>query len=90
MDQPERNPMLERLHALLGEWTMEAAPPGGSPWAGEGRVSVEWLEGRTFLIERWTVDAPGAPDGIAIIGLGAQPDRRRPAPTLRAHEVTDR
>jgi hypothetical protein len=75
MDQSERNPILERLDALLGEWTMEAAPPGGSPWPGEGRVSFEWLEGRTFLIERWTVDAPDAPDGIAIIGASAEPDR---------------
>jgi len=33
-----------------------------------GRVSFEWLEGRTFLIERWTVDLPEFPDGIAIIG----------------------
>jgi len=27
---------------------MQAAPPGGSRWPGEGRVSFEWMEGRTF------------------------------------------
>jgi DNA-binding CsgD family transcriptional regulator len=46
---------LERLEPLIGEWTIEAIPPGGPPWPGEGRVSFEWLEGRTFLIQRWTV-----------------------------------
>ena len=77
MQQPSRNPALERLDALLGNWTMEAAPPGGSPWPGEARVSFEWLEGRTFLIERWTVDLPEAPDGIAIIGAGDEPEKFR-------------
>ena len=52
---------------------MEAVPPGGPPWPGEGRVTFEWLEGRAFLIERWTVDLPEAPDGIAIIGEGDEP-----------------
>ncbi len=45
-------------------------PPGGPPWPGEGRLSFEWLEGRAFLIERWHVDLPEAPDGVAIIGAG--------------------
>jgi hypothetical protein len=59
-----------RLAALVGEWTMEATPPGGPPWPGHGRVRFEWLEGGAFLIERWTVDLPEAPDGIAVIGAG--------------------
>jgi hypothetical protein len=68
------DPALERLEALVGEWTMEAAPPGGSPWAGGmGRVSFEWLNGERFLIQRWTVEVPEAPDGIAIIGAGDEP-----------------
>jgi hypothetical protein len=61
---------MQSLDALVGEWTMEASPPGGPPWAGEARVSFEWLD-RAYLIERWTVEMPEAPDGIAIIG----PDR---------------
>jgi hypothetical protein len=64
---------LERLDVLVGEWTMEAKPPDGPPWPGSGRVTFEWLEGRAFLIERWTVDLPEAPDGIAIIGLKDAP-----------------
>jgi hypothetical protein len=73
MDQPSRDPALDGLDALVGEWTMEAKPPGGPPWPGEGRVTFEWLEGRTFLIERWRIDLPEAPDGIAIIGLRDAP-----------------
>lgn len=77
MEQPERNSPLERLDALVGEWSLEAGPPGGPAWPGEGRVSFEWLEGRTFLIERWSVDLPEAPDGIAIIGVGDEPESFR-------------
>ncbi|HKP88561.1 MAG TPA: hypothetical protein VJT75_01180 [Thermoleophilaceae bacterium] len=58
------------LGALVGDWTMEAGPPGGPPWPGAARTSFEWLEGRTWLIQRWTVEVPEAPDGIAIIGAG--------------------
>lgn len=77
MEQTHGDAALDRLDALVGEWTMEAAPPGGSLWPGEARVRFEWLEGRMFLIERWTVDLPEAPDGIAIIGAGDEPDSFR-------------
>ena len=56
---------------------MEAGPPGGPPWPGEGRVTFEWLEGHVLLIQRWRVDAPDAPDGIAIIEAGSAPGRFR-------------
>jgi hypothetical protein len=75
---------LEPLDVLVGEWTMKATPPGGDPWPGEARVTFEWLEGRTFLIERWTVDMPEAPDGIAIIGAGDEPE------TFRQHYFDSR
>ena len=58
----------ERLQALVGEWTFEAGPPGGPAWPGEGRVTFEWLDGVPLLIERWQVDVPEAPDGVAVIG----------------------
>jgi hypothetical protein len=73
MEKHGRGAAVERLGALVGEWTMEARPPDGPPWPGEGRVSFDWLEGRTFLIQRWMVDLPEAPDGIAIIGLKDAP-----------------
>jgi hypothetical protein len=37
-------------------------PPADAP------ISFEWLAGRRFLIQRWEVPVPEAPDGIAIIG----------------------
>ena len=77
MDGPGTDPALARLEALVGEWTMEAGPPGGPPWPGGGRVTFEWLEGRRFLIQCWTVDVPEAPDGIAIIGSTDEPGRFR-------------
>jgi hypothetical protein len=58
----------ERLEALIGAWTIEAAPPAGPPWPGGGRVTFEWLEGLPLLVERWHVDLPEAPDGVAVIG----------------------
>ncbi len=58
----------ERLEALVGEWTMQATPPGGPPWPGEGRVTFDWLEGAPLLAQRWHVDLPEAPDGTAVIG----------------------
>jgi len=58
----------ERLEAFVGEWTMQAGPPGGPSWPGEARVTFEWLEGAPLLIQRWHVDMPEAPDGGAVIG----------------------
>jgi hypothetical protein len=77
VEQPVRNPALDRLDVLVGEWTMEAGPPGGAPWPGDARVTFEWLEERAFLIERWRVDLPEAPSGIAIIGPGDEADTFR-------------
>jgi hypothetical protein len=77
MEQPGRNPALDRLDALVGRWSMEATPPGGPPWPGEAWVTFEWLEGRTFLIERSTVELPEFPDGISIIGAGDDPETFR-------------
>jgi hypothetical protein len=77
MEAGDRDAALERLEAFVGRWSMTAQPPGGPPWPGEASVSFEWLEGRRFLIERWTIEMPEAPDGIAIIGAGDGPDAFR-------------
>ena len=68
---------LDALDALVGEWTMEAGPPGGPPWPATAEVRFEWLEGRTWLVQRWTIDWDVAPDGIAIIGEGDEPGSLR-------------
>lgn len=64
----------ERLQALVGEWTIEAIPPGGPPWPGGGRVSFEWLDGGPLLIERSHVELAEAPDGISVIGCDGMSD----------------
>ncbi|HEX8647129.1 MAG TPA: hypothetical protein VF715_09505 [Thermoleophilaceae bacterium] len=64
----------ERLEALVGEWTIEAGPPGGPPWPGEGRVTFEWLEEAPLLVQRSHVDLPEAPDTVAIIGCDGMSD----------------
>ena len=57
---------LAALEPFVGEWRMVVSfmPPVD---AG-ARVSFEWLPGRRFLIQRWEVPVPEAPDGIAVIG----------------------
>jgi hypothetical protein len=64
----------ERLEALIGEWTMEAVPPGGPPWPGGGRVTFTRLDGTPLLIIRTHVDAPSAPDSVAVIGCDGTSD----------------
>src|SRR5918993_347618 len=56
MDEPRR-----QLERFIGEWTMHVAFPGAPPVAG-GRVVFEWMSGEQFLIERWEVPVPEAPD----------------------------
>src|SRR5437667_11951600 len=72
----ERPASLDRLDALLGTWELEASFDAGffgpdSPAFTErgGTTTFEWLEGRFFLLQRFTVFSPGAPSGIAIIGV---------------------
>jgi len=36
-----------------------------------GPTTFEWLEGRFFLTQRFVIEHPAAPSGIAIIGAGA-------------------
>ncbi len=61
---------LSSLDALVGDWTIKA----GFADAPDGSVTFEWMPGERFLIERWEVPVPEAPDGVAIIGLAADRD----------------
>ena len=68
MAQQTENAAIDRLAVFVGEWGM-AAEFKHLPPAGIGaRVVFEWMSGRRFLIQRWEVPVPEAPDGIAIIG----------------------
>ena len=71
MDQPTAEKALKELEPLVGEWTLEAIPPGGEPWPGEARSTIEWHDSGAHLIERSTVEMPEAPDGVSIMGCDA-------------------
>lgn len=58
----------ERLEALVGEWTLEATPPGEKPWPGGGRTTFAWMDGAPILVQRWHMALPEAPDATAFIG----------------------
>jgi hypothetical protein len=59
---------LKALEPFVGQWSLVAAFKDMPPADVGARVSFEWLPGERFLIERWEVPVPEAPDGIAIIG----------------------
>ena len=81
-DIPAGRPVsLDRLEVLIGQWEMTASFEAGyfgpgSPAAtsGGGRVTFEWLEGKFFLTQRFVVEHPAAPSGIAIIGVTDEPE----------------
>jgi len=61
---------MEALEVLVGEWTAEAVDPGsGEPI--RGAMTVEWLEGGGYLVQRTTLENPVFPRTLAMIG----PDR---------------
>jgi hypothetical protein len=64
----ERNTTLDSLDVFVGEWSMEAKFDSMPSTGDDARVVFEWLPGEQFLIQRWSVPVPEAPDGIAIIG----------------------
>jgi hypothetical protein len=73
LDQPTAAEALKELEVLVGEWTLEAIPPGGEPWPGGARITFEWLEGsdKRLLVERSTVEMPEAPNAVCVIGCDA-------------------
>ena len=75
MDQPTAENALKELEPLVGEWKVEATPPGGPSWPGEASITYEWMEGAPFLIERSEIEMPEAPNAICVIGCDAANDR---------------
>ena len=53
------------LEAFIGEWSIEAGFEG----APTGTVEFEWMPGGKFVVQRWEVPVPEAPDGLAAIGF---------------------
>jgi hypothetical protein len=60
---------LDELDVFVGEWAMTTSLVPDPADAPRARTSFEWLPGKRFLVQRWDVEHPDAPDGIAIIGL---------------------
>ncbi|MDX6681826.1 MAG: hypothetical protein QOG94_1865 [Solirubrobacteraceae bacterium] len=71
MHQPTAEDALKELEPLVGEWSLEAIPPGGKPWPGEARATIEWHDSRAHLVQRSTVELPEAPNAISIMGCDA-------------------
>src|SRR4051794_30352544 len=71
MDQPTAEAALEALQPLVGDWNLEAVPPGGDPWPGEARASFEWTAEGRLLIERTEIEMPEAPNGVCVMGADA-------------------
>lgn len=63
-----RGPSLDALEVFVGKWSMEARFHGMTVMDDGARVTFEWLPGEQFLVQRWSVPVPEAPDGIAIVG----------------------
>jgi len=61
------NPALEALSILVGEWET-VGKHVMLPDTLHGHVSFEWLEGGAFLMMKSTVDEPGVPSNISVIG----------------------
>jgi hypothetical protein len=70
MEQHAGNPTVEPLQALIGEWSIEAVAPWVADTEMRASVVFEWMTGGQFVVQRWEIPVPEAPDGIAIIGAG--------------------
>jgi hypothetical protein len=68
MEQHDGERAIRRLAAFIGEWRMQATFKDTPAIDAGASVVFEWLPGERFLIERWEVPLPEAPDGVAIIG----------------------
>jgi hypothetical protein len=64
---------MKALEPLVGSWSAVPEWEGVPPVDTGAPVSFEWMTGGRFLIQRWEVPVPEAPDGIALIG--ADPER---------------
>ena len=58
---------MKALEVLVGEWTVEVVHPdldGVLP----GRMTVEWLEGGGYLIQRSAMEDPAFPSSVSVFG----------------------
>jgi hypothetical protein len=60
------------LEPLIGGWLLAMVKPGQQvpeelPDIG-ARVTFEWMGQKAFVLQRWSVPIPEAPDGLALLG----------------------
>ena len=63
-----RNPALEPLTPLLGEWRTTGTHPLAPGTTFHGRTSFAWHQGGAFVVMRSEIDEPAIPSGVAVIG----------------------
>lgn len=71
MEQPTADHALKELEPLVGEWILEARPPGRKPWQGGGRSTMRWHPSGAHLIQRTTIELAEAPNSLSIVGCDA-------------------
>lgn len=86
---------LKALERLVGTWATEATHPAMADTVVRGTVTVEWLEGRRFLVHRSHFDHPEFPTSISIIGHTERdrvdsPPATDPPPHLTMHYFDSR
>jgi hypothetical protein len=57
---------MEALEALVGEWTTEVRHPDLGVVHGE--MSIEWLDGGGYLVQRVSAEDTRFPRGLSLIG----------------------
>ena len=63
----QRDPALEPFDVLIGTWATEATHPAVDGVA-TGTLTLEWLEGGRFVVQRSRNDHELFPDAICVIG----------------------
>ena len=63
-----RNPALEPLTPLLGDWRTTGTHPLAPGTTFHGRTSFAWHEGGAFVVMRSEIDEPEVPSGVSLIG----------------------
>lgn len=65
---------MRALEPFIGQWRMAADFEKNPDAPPLGLTSFEWLVGEHFLVQRWEIEHPEAPDGMAIIAFDAPED----------------
>jgi ketosteroid isomerase-like protein len=68
MTGPTPDRAVARLEPLVGRWRITGDVPAGPPGRVAGEAEFAWLGDRAFLVQRWRIEAPEFPDGVAVIG----------------------